>query len=1326
MARETYATLNLFDWTGGLRNRRKNPLWYPENAVFNGVNMDLSEGCLSTRPGTSVVSEGSLPPGEVVFLKQVRFPTNESSYLLAQVNEGPPEFTVSTGGCPARWNHSMVWDSDRSRLLVFGGESAVEPNSPNLNDLWQWTALGGWAQLQPAGTPPDPRFGHTAIYDAVNRRMVVFGGNSGTQDYDREVFLNDVWSYDCVADEWSLLSTTGAQPDPRVWPVAVYTGTAMVIWAGASRGGTEDFDKVGYVWSLDLSTLAWSHTAPEIFPPGLRVKCGAAYDSSNDKMIIFGGATVFYGDPIMWSDTWEWSFASSVWTQLADAPKDGISRGPNSSSAVIHGSKLMSMFGLLYPIPSFPGWLMFYDEASDSWTVPVVAGNLPSGRFGHAGAVSSDGTIYTFGGQTVNEGMEGGKLLDELLILGPSVWTRTSFESKSSLWACDTLLPTDNAVFTKIYDLGAGAGTVSAAVLNDRCVITEGKNQPPLVWGGAMADDASDWLYPMHALVTMDGNAFYDVSPQVLDRDVTNEAVIGGILPSGYIGVCCDSADVEAFYIEVKTPNDVNATSQHNLDIDVLFQDDTYVDRDNFKYSWFSLSIDRWESLTGAFGYLENPPFTLSGAAVDNSPTGAKLPVAGGNPISGVTCYGKVSNTQNYDGVYRQVTGSGSDSNFFGVSHAYVPETLSPPAEVRRIALSDWGRRGTYEPDIQPNLLVVTSSGTATVKGLVNEAPGLYDAANTRVELYSPLATSAVSGIYALETRNGRLTVHQNTSMSFSTSLDVSAKSGLPALYFTGCNGFSVRQVISGSEIAVSGNYVRISLKASNLADAFGSTLDNQGVCLSHVSIVERSGETVNGTTTPTEITFSGGRSGVTIARGEVAVSDPTPFVISSAKSYLLIMDVAKSPLVSAHTNTNVNMTGRILLEPAAIPVNYAQKGFLQAWAGYGGGYYIKRLKCGDVADAPESWDQQTPLDFTDCTSATAGYPTCAGLCKIEASGSLATPTGTFVGFTNDMSKAQVGFADGFNSVSVAETKQGASNIYYCVSLDEQQTYRVFKAGAWRLIIRNIGGVWQYNSSANSAPNWTPATKNTKYYALRQALSVTQNRMTGPELNSITSAQWLAPGGVVPGVTPSIHFGFGLTPDGANLPFINGFKVSLVNYGSTSVEGLTRAGWSGGAGWSDGTQINGASLAQTGIVKYDGSEPFRAQYGTLSQVPGFWFRFKTNGASPGTSITRIMYKAPCQPLQNIGDGQADSPIGFVFTQSSSGALNRLHGSGGRQYRFVPIRRKYSLDFDRARFPVYRRNPAFQRRRADALHTQHLPGCDFSGVLGRQDLDLDAG
>ncbi len=81
--REPYSLINLFDWSGGIRNRRENPLAFPQNALIAGENVDLVDGILSTRAGLSATSVGSLPHGEVVGLRQIRFPTNEVSYLLA-------------------------------------------------------------------------------------------------------------------------------------------------------------------------------------------------------------------------------------------------------------------------------------------------------------------------------------------------------------------------------------------------------------------------------------------------------------------------------------------------------------------------------------------------------------------------------------------------------------------------------------------------------------------------------------------------------------------------------------------------------------------------------------------------------------------------------------------------------------------------------------------------------------------------------------------------------------------------------------------------------------------------------------------------------------------------------------------------------------------------------------------------------------------------------------------------------------------------------------------------------------------------------------------
>lgn len=98
----------------------------------------------------------------------------------------------------------------------------------------------------------------------------------------------------------------------------------------------------------------------------------------------------------------------------------------------------------------------------------------------------------------------------------------------------------------------------------------------------------------------------------------------------------------------------------------------------------------------------------------------------------------------------------------------------------------------------------------------------------------------------------------------------------------TGDNtGWSQRNILSAASIAASGNQCRITLVASTGGNM---TIDN-------AAIVERSGSTVNGVTTPTEILFSGG-SGVALTSGETAVSDWLSFNIDETKEYLIILDV--------------------------------------------------------------------------------------------------------------------------------------------------------------------------------------------------------------------------------------------------------------------------------------------------------------------------------------------------------------------------------------------------------------------------------------------------
>jgi len=113
-------------------------------------------------------------------------------------------------------------------------------------------------------------------------------------------------------------------------------------------------------------------------------------------------------------------------------------------------------------------------------------------------------------------------------------------------------------------------------------------------------------------------------------------------------------------------------------------------------------------------------------------------------------------------------------------------------------------------------------------------------------------------------------------------------------------------------------------------------------------------------------------------------------------------------------------------------------------------------------------------------------------------------------------------------------------------------------------------------------------------------------------------------------------------------PNANPLGMTLEGYSGT---------WNSGSGWSDGTASDGVSFMQSGCCYYSGAEPFEAGYHTIFEVPGFWYRVGFSGSttqlSSGVSLRRVLFKAPCQELQVIGDGQPDTPLGFIYYDSSA-------------------------------------------------------------------------
>jgi hypothetical protein len=116
------------------------------------------------------------------------------------------DLTPSGTSPTSRRFHTAIYDPVRDRVVVFGGDAPGV-----LNDVWA-LSLGGtpaWTELAPSGIPPSARYLHGAIYDPVRDRMVVFGGWDPSS-------RNDVWALSLAGSPaWTLLAPTGGLPSGR-------------------------------------------------------------------------------------------------------------------------------------------------------------------------------------------------------------------------------------------------------------------------------------------------------------------------------------------------------------------------------------------------------------------------------------------------------------------------------------------------------------------------------------------------------------------------------------------------------------------------------------------------------------------------------------------------------------------------------------------------------------------------------------------------------------------------------------------------------------------------------------------------------------------------------------------------------------------------------------------------------------------------------------------------------------------------------------------------------------------------------------------------------
>lgn len=232
----------------------------------------------------------------------------------------------------ARRNSAMVWSDDADGIILFGGLSPADAalQRYEFGDTWKFTGLR-WVQLYPQDAP-SPRYGMSMSYDSNRDRILLFGGAAGTD------FFSDTWVYE--EGNWARIDPPVTPPARRFGGIAFDpVRDRVVLFGGGIAEGrlfdTWEFDGTSWILiqadgpHVELPSLVYDAARNETIMTGLegstvvmyrygngawtRIEPETLLDCVGQTQMVFrdhDGTVLSYGGSCVSggisSDTWVW------------------------------------------------------------------------------------------------------------------------------------------------------------------------------------------------------------------------------------------------------------------------------------------------------------------------------------------------------------------------------------------------------------------------------------------------------------------------------------------------------------------------------------------------------------------------------------------------------------------------------------------------------------------------------------------------------------------------------------------------------------------------------------------------------------------------------------------------------------------------------------------------------------------------------------------------------------------------------------------------------------------------------------------------------------
>lgn len=268
---------------------------------------------------------------------------------------------------------SMAYDAGNSQVLLFGGASV----SPSMVPVGTWTWSGtNWQERYPATfdfwslVPGMAAWGNDVL---MAGGLLSSGLFTGTWKWS-----SNAWSR---VDETAPLAAVNA-----TIVMSPFSGNTVVAYQVAPGGASET-----WVWNG-----AW--TKANVTSPSARMGPSMAYDSSRNRVVLFGGKVFESYPDVLLADTWEWD--GTNWTQQTP----------------VHSPPARALGGMAYDAAAgttvlFGGVTITYDGQTclnDTWTwngtdwTQHTLSTAPSPRAAPMAYDAARGQVVLFGGGAFN------------------------------------------------------------------------------------------------------------------------------------------------------------------------------------------------------------------------------------------------------------------------------------------------------------------------------------------------------------------------------------------------------------------------------------------------------------------------------------------------------------------------------------------------------------------------------------------------------------------------------------------------------------------------------------------------------------------------------------------------------------------------------------------------------------------------------------------------------------------------------------------------------------------------------------------------------------